>query len=106
MHAATLVQHFEIWAIERLTVYDRNARIHSDAQVSQIARSIEKYGFIVAILVDGDEQVIAGHGRLRAARRLGMARFPVNCILEGGTRSWYNLWKLVNHQEGVAGANS
>jgi DNA modification methylase len=77
MHTATLVQHIEIWAIERLTLYDRNARIHSGAQVGQIARSIEKYGFIVPILVDGDGQVIAGHGRLMAARRLGMAQVPV-----------------------------
>ena len=54
----------------------RNARQHSDRQVKQIARSIESFGFNVPILVDGAGQVVAGHGRLLAARRLGWSEVP------------------------------
>ncbi len=54
----------------------RNARTHSDAQVAQIAASIREFGFTNPILVDGDRGVIAGHGRLLAARKLGLEQVP------------------------------
>jgi len=54
-----------------------NARRHSEKQIRQIARSIEAFGFNVPILVDGDGHVIAGHGRLAAARRLALREIPV-----------------------------
>jgi DNA modification methylase len=59
-----------------LIPYARNARTHSDAQVAQIAASIREFGFTNPILVDGDRGVIAGHGRLLAARKLGLAEVP------------------------------
>jgi ParB-like chromosome segregation protein Spo0J len=59
-----------------LIPYARNARTHSEAQVAQIAASIREFGFTNPILVDGERGVIAGHGRLRAARKLGMAEVP------------------------------
>ncbi|NGM24164.1 site-specific DNA-methyltransferase [Roseomonas stagni] len=59
-----------------LVPYARNARTHSDAQVAQIAASIREFGFTNPILVDGERGVIAGHGRLLAARKLGMAEVP------------------------------
>jgi ParB-like chromosome segregation protein Spo0J len=53
-----------------------NPRIHSDKQVHQIARSIEAFGFNVPLLVDQDLHVVAGHGRLEAAKVLGHQEVP------------------------------
>ena len=53
-----------------------NPRIHSDKQVRQIARSIESFGFNVPLLIDDEQKVIAGHGRLQAARKLGWDTVP------------------------------
>lgn len=54
----------------------RNPRVHSDKQVRQIAQSIESFGFNVPLLIDDQQQVIAGHGRLQAARKLGWDTVP------------------------------
>lgn len=64
-------------AVEALIPYAQNARKHSDAQVSQIAASIGEFGFTNPILTDGENGVIAGHGRLLAARELGLEKVPV-----------------------------
>jgi DNA modification methylase len=64
-------------AVEALVPYARNARTHSDAQVARLAGSIREYGFTNPVLVDGDNGIIAGHGRVMAARQLGLARVPV-----------------------------
>jgi len=63
--------------IESLIPYARNAKLHSDAHVAQIAASITEFGWGAPILVDGQNNVIAGHGRLLAARKLGMPEVPV-----------------------------
>jgi DNA modification methylase len=60
-----------------LKPHPQNPRVHSDKQVQQIARSIETFGFNVPILVDGRQNVVAGHGRLLAARKLGWNTVPV-----------------------------
>ncbi|MFH5927333.1 site-specific DNA-methyltransferase [Roseomonas xinghualingensis] len=62
--------------VSELIPYSRNARTHSPAQVAQIAASIREFGFTNPILVDGERGVIAGHGRLLAARQLGMQEVP------------------------------
>ena len=62
--------------VSELTPYARNARTHSPAQVAQIAASIREFGWTNPILVDGERGVIAGHGRLLAARQLGMTKVP------------------------------
>src|SRR2546422_11052991 len=67
----------EQWPIERLVPSPRNARTHSDAQVAEIAGSIRTFGFTNPILVGEDGDVIAGHGRLAAARLLGLVEVPV-----------------------------
>jgi ParB-like chromosome segregation protein Spo0J len=54
----------------------RNPRVHTDKQVRQIAQSIESFGFNVPLLIDDQQQVIAGHGRLMAARKLGRDTVP------------------------------
>jgi len=71
------------YSVEHLTVnelipYARNARTHSDAQVAQIAASIVEFGFCNPVLVDESGGIIAGHGRILAARKLGLADVP--CI--------------------------
>lgn len=63
--------------LDSLIPYARNARTHSDEQVAQIAASIREFGFNNPILVDGHKGVIAGHGRILAARKLNLASVPV-----------------------------
>nr|WP_307753587.1 ParB N-terminal domain-containing protein [Xanthomonas albilineans] len=63
--------------VDSLIPYARNAKQHSQAQVAQIAASIREFGWGAPILIDGHNNVIAGHGRLLAARQLGMAEVPV-----------------------------
>lgn len=63
--------------VEKLIPYVRNSRTHSDAQVAQIAASIKEFGWTNPILVDGENGIIAGHGRLLAARKLGAKDVPV-----------------------------
>ncbi len=63
--------------VEALTPYARNPRTHAESQIAKIAASIVEYGWTNPILVDGDNGIIAGHGRLAAARRLGMDQVPV-----------------------------
>lgn len=67
----------ERWPLLRLTPYARNARTHSEVQVAQIAASIREWGWTVPVLVDEAGTVIAGHGRLLAAQRLGLTEVPV-----------------------------
>jgi ParB-like chromosome segregation protein Spo0J len=57
--------------------YKRNARTHSQEQIAQIAASISEFGFLNPILVDSSEGIIAGHGRLAAAKELGLIEVPV-----------------------------
>ncbi len=71
----TLNVHYR--KVEALLPYARNPRTHSEEQVAKIAASIVEYGWTNPILVDGDNGVIAGHGRLAAARKLGLDEVPV-----------------------------
>lgn len=67
----------ELVEIGELQPYPANPRTHPPAQIERIARSIQAFGFTVPLLTDGKGEVIAGHGRLLAARHLGLARVPV-----------------------------
>lgn len=62
--------------VEQLVPYARNARTHPDWQIDQIAASIREFGFINPILIGDDSVLVAGHGRLLAAQRLGMTKVP------------------------------
>lgn len=73
--------HIEHVAIEALIPYARNSRTHSDAQVAQIAASIREFGFTNPVLIDEQGGVIAGHGRIMAARKLSLPEVP--CIRLG-----------------------
>lgn len=75
IHSALLAVAYR--PVDALIPYARNARTHSEAQVAQIAASIREFGWTNPILVDGDNGIIAGHGRLQAARKLGQEIVPV-----------------------------
>ena len=62
--------------ISTLKPYARNARTHTNKQIRQIAASIETFGWTNPILIDQDRQVVAGHGRLAAAKLLGLEEIP------------------------------
>jgi ParB-like chromosome segregation protein Spo0J len=70
-------EKLERWPVERLVPYERNARTHSPEQVAQIAASIAEFGFTNPILVASDDGILAGHGRLAAAKDLGLKEVPV-----------------------------
>jgi ParB-like chromosome segregation protein Spo0J len=72
------IEHVEI---ESLIPYARNSRTHSDAQTAQIAASIKEFGFTNPVLIDQEGGIIAGHGRVMAARKLKLAEVP--CIRLG-----------------------
>ncbi|WP_454737605.1 hypothetical protein [Cupriavidus necator] len=66
--------------IEVLIPYARNARTHSDAQIAQIAGSLREFGWTNPVLVDADGTIIAGHGRVLAARQLDIKQVPTICL--------------------------
>ncbi len=72
----------KIASVANLTQYSNNARTHSDAQIAQIAASIQQFGWTNPVLVDEQDVLIAGHGRLAAARQLGMDAVPA-IVIEG-----------------------
>src|SRR5260370_11076600 len=69
--------HIEHWPLDKLILYAKNPRTHSDTQVAQIVASIAEFGFNNPILVDTKVGIIAGHGRLLAARKLQLTEVPV-----------------------------
>jgi ParB-like chromosome segregation protein Spo0J len=84
-------------SIESLIPYARNSRTHSDAQVAQIAASIKEWGWTTPILVDQQGGVIAGHGRLMAARKLGMAEVPV-IVAKGWTEAQKRAYVIADNK--------
>lgn len=72
-----VAKDIQIWLIDKLVPWARNARTHSEAQVNQIAASIAEFGFTNPILVDTKAGILAGHGRLLAARKVGLTEVPV-----------------------------
>jgi len=87
----------ESWPIDRLKPYERNARTHSDAQVSQIAESIREFGWTVPVLATKEGRIIAGHGRVEAARALGLDRVPV-MVAEGWTGAQVRAYTLADNR--------
>ena len=83
--------------VGQLIPYARNARTHSDEQVSQIAASIREWGWTVPILVDEGGSIIAGHGRVLAAQRLGLAEVPV-MVATGWTEAQRRAYVLADNK--------
>lgn len=78
MNKPILPAKLEVLALDRLVPYARNARTHSETQVAEIAASIREFGFTNPVLISDEGDIIAGHGRVMAARRLGLGEVP--CI--------------------------
>jgi DNA modification methylase len=87
----------EHWPLDRLRPYGRNPRTHSDEQIAQIAASIIEFGWTNPVLIAGDGTVIAGHGRLDAARRLGFDAVPV-LILDHLSESQRRAYVIADNQ--------
>ena len=92
-----MAQKIELWNLERLKPYDNNAREHSPEQVAQIAASITEFGFLNPILVDSNDGIVAGHGRLSAARELALDVVPV-VVLDHLTEAQKKAYILVDNK--------
>jgi ParB-like chromosome segregation protein Spo0J len=68
--------HIEYRELATLKPYQRNARTHSKKQIRQIADSITRFGFTNPVLISDDNEIVAGHGRVAAARLLGISKIP------------------------------
>lgn len=82
-----------------LKPYERNAKIHSEEQVKKIADSIKEFGFVNPVLIDRDYNIIAGHGRVMAAKKLEMDSVP--CVfVEGLTETQRKAYILADNKLG------
>jgi len=89
--------------LDTLTPYARNSRTHSDEQVAQIAASIKEWGFTAPILIEPDGGIIAGHGRVMAAQRLGLADVP--CVIaEGWTEAQKRAYVIADNKLAINSA--
>ena len=68
--------NIELLAVEMLVPYAKNARTHSGEQIEAVARSIERFGFTNPVLIDADGGIVAGHGRVLAAKHLSLEKVP------------------------------
>ena len=84
-------------AVDDLKLDPRNPNRHDRRQIKKIARSIEKFGFIVPVLADADANVIAGEGRIRAAKSLGQAEVPVTEVAHL-TKAQLEAFRIADHQ--------
>src|SRR3954468_20983284 len=89
--------HVQRWPTERLIPFARNARTHSDAQVGQIASSIREWGWTNPVLVAEDGTIIAGHGRVLAARMLGITEVPV-MVAAGWTEAQRRAYTIADNK--------
>lgn len=86
-----------MWPLERLVPYERNARTHSRQQVAQLVASIQEFGWTNPILVDSEDGILAGHGRLAAARDMGLAEVPV-IVLDGLSPAQRRAYVIADNQ--------
>ena len=93
------VKQIERVGIDKLIPYINNAKIHSDDQVTRIASSIREFGFVNPVLIDKDFNIIAGHGRVMAAKKLGMTEVP--CLyVEGLSEAQRKAYILADNRLG------
>ncbi len=97
MHTQTPTLQVESWSVDRLIPYARNARTHSEIQLKQIAASIAEFGFNNPVLADPDGGIIAGHGRILAARTLGLSYVPV-IVLSHLTENQKRAFRLADNK--------
>jgi ParB-like chromosome segregation protein Spo0J len=90
-------QKIEHLPVSDLTPYDRNSRTHSDAQIEQIIASIREFGFVNPVLVDGTGRIVAGHGRVMAAKKMALATVP--CLrLDGLTEEQIRAYVIADNK--------
>lgn len=88
---------YKVVRVIDLIPYINNSRTHSDEQVSQVAASIKEFGFTNPVLIDEQHGVIAGHGRIMAAKKLGLAEIP--CVqLVGLTEAQKKAYVIADNQ--------
>jgi ParB-like chromosome segregation protein Spo0J len=83
--------------VDALIPYARNARTHSDEQVAQLAASIKEWGWTTPVLIDEDGEIIAGHGRVMAARKLDIDEIPT-MTASGWTKAQKQAYVLADNQ--------
>lgn len=93
----SMASKIELWNLERLQPYEKNARLHSEEQVKQIAASIAEFGFLNPILVDSKDGIVAGHGRLLASKELALNEVPV-IVLDHLTEAQKKAYILVDNK--------
>ncbi len=87
----------EMWPLIDLKEFENNARTHPPEQIEAIAQSMKEFGFTIPILAAEDGTIIAGHGRLEAARVIGMAEVPV-IVAEGWTDEQRRAYTLADNR--------
>ncbi|WP_081851842.1 ParB/Srx family N-terminal domain-containing protein [Caballeronia zhejiangensis] len=92
----------ERWPLDKLIPYAKNPRTHSEAQVAQIQASMQEWGFTVPILVSEDGTIIAGHGRVLAARNLGYESIPV-MIARGWSKTQRRAYVIADNKLALNG---
>lgn len=89
-------------SLSSLVPYERNAKIHGQEQIEKLKASIQEFGFLTPCLIDRDNNIIAGHGRVLAAKELGMASVP--CVyIEGLTEEQRRAYILADNRLGELG---
>lgn len=89
-------------SLNKLVPYERNAKIHSEYQIEKLKDSIKEFGFLTPCLIDNDYNIIAGHGRIMAAKELGMETVP--CVfIEGLTDAQRRAYILADNKLGELG---
>src|SRR5947207_9759431 len=89
--------HIELWPIERLIPYANNARLHGEADIDKLAAAIRKWGWRMPLLADEEGNLLAGHGRLRAAAKLGLKSIPV-IVARGWSEAEKRAYRLADNQ--------
>ena len=93
----------ELWPLDRLRPYAANAKMHGEDQVAKIAASMAEFGWTVPVLVSGDGEVIAGHGRILAATQLGLTEVPV-IILDHMSEAQRRAYRIADNKLTELGA--
>lgn len=88
--------------LAELTAYENNSRLHSDEQIEQIVASITEFGFTNPILINENNRVIAGHGRLAAAEQMGLENVPC-IVLDGLTEEQERAYVIADNQIAAKG---
>jgi DNA modification methylase len=90
-------ERIEFWSIERLIPYAKNARLHTEADINSLVDSLRRWGWTNPVLVDEHGMLIAGHGRVRAAAKLGLTSIPV-IIARGWSEEEKRAYRLADNQ--------